>query len=66
MPAGFESRLLRKADWGREDDRQTGLPGLRYAVPRRQRVMPGLCAAGSSQIRHVFRRSCFERARASF
>jgi hypothetical protein len=38
--------LLRKADWGREDNRQTGLPELRYAVSRRQRIVSGVRAAG--------------------
>lgn len=52
MPASFELRigLLWKANWGREGQRQTGLPGLQYAAPRQQRNVPGMRAAWSSQI----------------
>jgi hypothetical protein len=44
-----ERPLLIFADLGREDERQMRLSGLRYAVPRQQRVVSGLRAAGCSQ-----------------
>jgi len=52
------------ADQGRENERQTGLSGLRYALFRRQRVMSGLRAARCSQAaeRRIFDRRSYFRA----
>ncbi len=58
ISAGFELRigLLPKSEMGRDYKRQTGLPGLQYAVFRQQRDVSGLCIARSSQIgeQHIF------------